>query len=118
MFNPTNTPSYFIRKTKNSSSFPKNIQLKKSMGIPQESDANVAESFQESLSLPSRSSSGIAVTEDKVESINDNIKEESDDNRSDTSISGYRSVSVATRWTWDDIFHTVSTTNDAGTHVQ
>ena len=115
MFNPTNTPSYFIRRAKqSSSSSPQNIQLKKSSEIPQDSDADVAECFQESLQ-PSRSSSWIAATEDKVESINDNIKEESDDKGSNTtSISGYRSVSVSTRWSWDDIFHTINTTNDAG----
>ena len=123
MFNHTNTPSYFIRRAKQSSSSTNNIHLKKSLEIPKDPDA--AECFQESLQ-PSRSSSCIVATEDKVESINDNIKEASDDKGSNikivsddksgntTSISGYRSVSVSTRWAWDDIFHTVNTTNDAG----
>ena len=34
---------------------------------------------------------------------------------SSSSSQEYRSVSVSTHWSWDDIFHTVSTTDEEGT---
>ena len=54
---------------------------------------------------------------EEYEGSNDHLDSGQEHRSSSSSSSSqeYRSVSVSTHWSWDDIFHTVSTTDEEGT---
>ena len=54
---------------------------------------------------------------EEYEGSNDHLDSGQEHRLSSSSSSSqeYRSVSVSTHWSWDDIFHTVSTTDEEGT---
>ena len=89
MFNHTNTPSYFIKNTRiNSSTF--NPEITSSTEHEQVQSVCFSKS-----------------------TTTDCDSEKSPDECKDT-YKGYKSVSVATSWSWEDIFKTINTTDEAG----
>ena len=93
MFNQQKTPSYFIRQTKSSTNQSPTTSL---------SRLSVHHSPKKEL-RPSEHSA----KEDKPLDAQDDHVEESD-------ATCYKSVSVCTRWRWDDVFRTINTTDDEG----
>ena len=91
MFNQQKTPSYFLKKQNLTQSLPTSAkQSPKKMLSEQENFPNI-------------SSSKDVVKEDVRE-----ISKEGGE------VTSYKSVSVCTRWGWDDIFQTINTTNQSG----
>ena len=92
MFNQEKTPSYFIRQTISSTNQSPTASISRS---------SVHHSPKKEM-RPEHSTK-----KDKPLDVQDDHVEESD-------TTCYKSVSVCTRWRWDDVFRTINTTDDEG----
>ena len=118
MFNHKNTPSSFLRKKDGSQGSHHSHHSHLSLFLSKESEGAERENIKGDVDGGRRSSISLKSEDQRRETPKEELNVEEPEVGCDGGREegcGYKTVSVSTRWSWEDIFTTTNTTHNQGT---